>query len=69
MVFFQVVGTIFMCTNTPSQLTSPPPPLSTFAKFIFWVLHPSQEPAPLRSWDSEKRFVLVLPESNTALEK
>ena len=48
----------------------PPPPYSEpLQSSYFGVLHPSQQPPALRFRVSEKRFVLVLPQSNTAYEK
>ena len=62
------IYTIFISINAPSLLVAPPPALPLQSSY-FGVLHPSQQPAPLRFRDSKKRCVLVLPQSNTAYEK
>ena len=59
---------VFICTNAPSLLV-PPPPCLPLQSSYFGVLHASQQPATLEFQDSEKRYVLVLPKSNTAYEK
>ena len=51
--------------NAPSLLIAPSSSV-TLQNSYFGVLHPSQQPTLLRFRDSEKRGVLVLPQSNTA---
>ena len=59
--------TVFMHTNTPSLLI---PPSSLYLRSShLGVLYPSQQPTPLRFQESEKRCILVLPQSNNAEEK
>ena len=53
----------------PLPINSPPPSSQPLQSSYFGVLHPSQEPPALRFQDSEKRCVLVLPQSNTAYKK
>ena len=60
--------TVFIHINAPSLLIALPSSLSLQISYV-GVLHPSQQPTPLQFRDSEKRCVLVLPQSNTAYEK
>ena len=57
--------------NAPSLLIAPPPPPSSqpLQSLYCRVLHPSQQPPALRFQDSEKRYFLVIPQSNTAYKK
>ena len=52
----------------PSLLITTTPSLPLQSSY-FGVLHPSQQPTPLRFWDSEKRCVLIIPQLNTTYEK
>ena len=55
----------YLSSNAPSLIIAPP----TFAKFIFQGFTSSQQPAPLRIRDSEKRCVFVLAQLITAYGK
>ena len=51
-------NTVFIAINAPSLLIAPSLPLQNS---YFGVLHPCQQPTPLRFRDSEKWCILVLP--------
>ena len=50
------------CNKRPLPINRPPPPFSLpLQSSYFGVLHPSQQPTPLRFRDSQKWCILVLP--------